>query len=94
MNKFLTGIIAVNPNNTAEILHFVGYDIALTEILHFVGYDVVLDDNQIEIEKELLKEELSTDDELGLTDIEFVLITASPEIVEYFNNQIYGNNCQ
>ena len=48
-------------------------------ILHFVGYEKKPTDKDFDA----LFEELRTDKEFGMTDIDFDLIEATPEIVKY-----------
>jgi hypothetical protein len=56
-------------------------------ILHFCGYE----DPPTDIDKDLLKKELKSDVEFGLTDEDYIIITADPHIVRQYAKMLNNN---
>lgn len=83
MEKFTHGIIAITPNNPNED--------GSIPVVHFVGY---FEEPQ-EVDVLGLYDELSTDEELGLTEMmdDIELVPATPEVLEHFNSlNIYDHD--
>jgi hypothetical protein len=54
------------------------------DILHFVGYE----GQPTEHDLKALQEELATDESLGLKDVEFVIIPASTDVLNFYQAMI------
>lgn len=82
MNRFTHGIMVIDPlpsNDEGDV-----------DVVHFVGYW-----SEPQIEDFLsLKNELRTDPDFGLVDIanRLVLLPATKEVIEHYNNQLIIDN--